>query len=178
MALIGPGREGCRTTRSLRSAERITGTRNITRDIVGGIEDRMGNQVRVVVTHDGRDIVYRIKSRVENNTPQHQHRQKTRLLVLPEQAGDGNHYRKEGQYSQNHAGNYADLYKTCRGNGIAFHEMYLHRCHVERGCGCNGSKKHCSRNEDPVPFIEFHTTQLCLRVYIYSGNLNQNTGMC
>jgi hypothetical protein len=149
-----------------RLTERVPGTHNIPGHIIGGIENSMGNQVHVMISHDGRYIVHSIKRCVENDATQHQYRKETRFLVLPEDTGDGNHQGEQGQYSQEHAGNHADSDKTCCGHGIAFHEMFLDRCHVECGGGRNGSKKHRSRNEYPVPFIEFHITQSMPDLYL------------
>jgi len=136
----------------------VPGTRNIPGNVIGGIEDSMGSKVYLVISHDGCHIVHGIKCGIGNDTPQDKHRQETRFLVLPEDKGNGNHQREQGQYSEEHAGDHADTGKTCCAHGIAFHKMLLDGCHEECGGGRNGSKKHRSRNEYPVPFIELHIT--------------------
>src|SRR5512136_865453 len=107
------------------SAVRLPGTHDIPGHIIGSIKNRMGKKVQVVISHDGRHIVYGIKGRVGNNAPQHQHREESRSLVLTEDTGDGNHEGEQGKDSEDHAGDHADAVKTCCAHGVAFHEILL-----------------------------------------------------
>ena len=59
----------------------------------------MGNEVNLVISHDGRHVVDGIKRRIGNDASQHQLRQEMRALILPEDTGDGSHQGDQGNNS-------------------------------------------------------------------------------
>ena len=67
----------------LQLTERVAGTYDIPAHIIGGIENGMGDQVKLVISQDGCHIINGIKSGIGNDAPQHQLREETRVLVLP-----------------------------------------------------------------------------------------------
>jgi len=127
-----------------------------------------------IVSHDGRDIVHRIKGCVEDDDSHDEHGYKASFLVLLEEVGNGNHHPDQEEDPEDHGGDHADSIKRRRTDRVAFHEMFPYRCKVEGGCRRNRGKEGCRPDEHPVPVVKFHTSEysagcICIREAVKAG---------